>query len=124
MKGILKGMNLTLKHLFRKPITLQYPHERREIKRFRGMHVLDKEKCIACRLCEMTCPNNAITIELKEGREKSRNIEDYNYIVDIGRCLWCGFCEEVCPRNALMMTADYELSVYNKNELKINLSGD
>ncbi|RLI93984.1 MAG: NADH-quinone oxidoreductase subunit I, partial [Candidatus Altiarchaeales archaeon] len=69
-------------------------------------------------------PNNAITIELKEGREKSRNIEDYNYIVDIGRCLWCGFCEEVCPRNALMMTADYELSVYNKNELKINLSGD
>lgn len=124
MKGIIKGLMLTLKYaLTRKPITIEYPRAVRKSPNMRGMHKLDKGKCIVCRVCVNTCPNGSIKIELKKNKMKTKNIEDYDYTVNIGECLFCGLCEEACPTKALELTEDFELSVYERTDLLKNLSG-
>ena len=66
---LLQGLGVTLKNLFRRKITLQYPEEKTPMSpRFRGLHALRRypngeERCIACKLCEAVCPAKAITIE-------------------------------------------------------------
>ena len=43
VRAIVKGMGITLKHLFRKPVTIQYPFEKVPMyPRFRGMHFLER----------------------------------------------------------------------------------
>ena len=66
--GIAKGMALTLKHLFRKPITTQYPEERLTVsRRIRGNELAwSKEKCIGCFTCARSCPHGCIEIITSE----------------------------------------------------------
>ena len=66
---LLIGMKATLKHLLRyKPITLQYPHEKRTLPdNYRGMLALLRyddgtEKCVGCDLCEAACPSRVIRV--------------------------------------------------------------
>ena len=60
---------MTAKNVFYKKVTLMYPIEKGAIStRFRGEHVLRRytdgnERCISCKLCEVTCPALAITID-------------------------------------------------------------
>ena len=69
LRELLAGMGLTGKRLFSDKITVQYPEEKTpQSNRFRGLHALRRypngeERCIACKLCEATCPALAITIE-------------------------------------------------------------
>ncbi|MDI6814639.1 MAG: FAD-dependent oxidoreductase [Dehalococcoidales bacterium] len=69
-KGIAKGMALTFKHLFRKPITTQYPEERLTTsRRIRGNELVwDKEKCTGCATCAQSCPQGTILIIIGEGK--------------------------------------------------------
>ena len=66
---IVSGLWLTLKYMFKTPVTVNYPFEKGPISsRFRGEHALRRypngeERCIACKLCEAICPAQAITIE-------------------------------------------------------------
>jgi formate hydrogenlyase subunit 6/NADH:ubiquinone oxidoreductase subunit I len=58
---IINGMAITFKHMFMKPVTLQYPTERPKVaERYRGLHGLkvshSKAKCVACYLCPTVCP--------------------------------------------------------------------
>ena len=66
--GIAKGMALTFKHLFRKPITTQYPEERLVVsRRFRGNELAwDKEKCTGCFTCARSCPHTCIEVMTME----------------------------------------------------------
>lgn len=115
--GIIKGMILTLRTaFFEKNVTLQYPLERKE-RPYKGLHELDKDTCIACGLCAVNCPVDAIKIKQKVGHEKTRKIEDYEYKVNIGKCIWCGICENVCPKKSLKLTSKYEMSEYTKKKL-------
>lgn len=120
MKGILKGMNVTIRHVFHKPVTEEYPYVKRISKNYRGLHVVYEKKCTVCRVCENSCPNRSIKIELKNGKQKSKSISDYNYTIDIGKCMWCGLCAEVCPFKAIEMTPEFELSTYDKKNLIYN----
>ncbi|MBT4891209.1 MAG: NADH-quinone oxidoreductase subunit NuoI, partial [Rhodospirillales bacterium] len=78
------GMALTLRYMFRKKVTLNYPYEKGYLSpRFRGEHALRRypdgeERCIACKLCEAICPAQAITIESAERADGTRRTTRYD----------------------------------------------
>ncbi len=55
--------------------------------------VITHEKCNNCALCQLLCPDLAIT----------RNEETDRMEVDYGYCKGCGICAEFCPRKAIEM---------------------
>jgi len=60
---------LAMRYFFKPKVTLNYPFEKGSLSpRFRGELALRRypngeERCIACKLCEVICPAQAITIE-------------------------------------------------------------
>ncbi len=117
-KGIAKGMALTLKHLFRRPITTQYPEERLTTsRRIRGNELVwDKEKCTGCATCAKSCPQGAIQIVTSVSAEENK-YEVEKFEVDTGYCIFCGLCVESCPYEALFMGYAYERARYRRQEL-------
>jgi NADH-quinone oxidoreductase subunit I len=65
-----------------------------------------EERCIACKLCEVTCPALAITIESEEREDGSRRTTRYD--IDMTKCIFCGFCTEACPVDAIVETQEFE----------------
>lgn len=118
-RGIAKGMAVTFRHLFRHPITVQYPEQRlTPAPRFRGNQLIwDEERCNGCRACARACPVSIIDIETQKG-EKGLIVEKLE--VDFGRCLFCGLCVEACPVQALFMSRDYEKASYRRESLVMN----
>jgi len=116
-----KGLSLTLKYLFKRKVTINYPHEKNPISsRFRGEHALRRysngeERCIACKLCEAVCPAQAIVIEAKPRPDGSRRTTRYD--IDMTKCIYCGFCQEACPVDAIVEGPNFEFSTETRQEL-------
>lgn len=121
LRELLKGMALTMKYMFKTPITLQYPKEKTPMSpRFRGLHALRRypngeERCIACKLCEAVCPAMAITIESEQRDDGSRRTTRYD--IDLTKCIFCGFCEESCPVDSIVETHIHEYHGEKRGDL-------
>ena len=122
--GVAKGMALTFKHLFRKPITTQYPEERLTVsRRIRGNELVwDKERCTGCATCAKSCPQGAIQIITSVNTEENKYVVE-KFEVDNGHCIFCGLCVESCPYEALFMSYDYERARYRRQELVMAKEG-
>ena len=124
IRPLIVGFATTLKHLFKKPITVNYPEEKVPMfPKFRGKQVLMRdenglEKCVACGLCSVACPADAIYLEAAENDGTVAAGPRYASVYQIHktRCIFCGYCEEACPVGAIFMGKDYELAVYSKDD--------
>jgi len=117
-------MALTFKHLFRKPITTQYPEERLTVsRRIRGNELIwDRGKCTGCATCAKSCPQGAIRIVTSVSTEENKYLVE-KFEVDIGYCIFCGLCVESCPYDALFLSYDYERARYRRQELVMGKEG-
>jgi len=128
MASIWIGMNITLKHLFTPSITLQYPEEKWEMpERARNQLFNDIDDCIGCDQCARVCPVDCIYIECeKVGKDEDlgltskgtkKRLKVMRFDIDMALCCYCGLCTYPCPTECLVMTPNYEASVYDRTDL-------
>ena len=116
--GIIKGLTVTIRHLFRHPTVSQYPEQRLNIsRRFRGNELVwNQNKCTGCGTCAKTCPQGAIKIvTATDTTENKYAVEKYE--IDTGYCINCGLCVEACPYEALYFSHAFECARYRRGEL-------
>lgn len=134
VKALADGFATTFKHLFRKPITEEYPEYKRPLPaRSRARIILTRdpdgdERCVACYLCSAVCPVSCISMQSAE-RSNGRRYAKW-FRINFGRCIYCGLCEEACPTSSIQLTPNFDhckreiLSmVYEKEDLLVDHCG-
>ena len=102
---LLTGMKVTGREFFTPKVTEQYPENRATLKispRFRGRLIMPVDengnnKCIACGLCQMACP-------------------------DLGACMFCQLCVNACPHDAIRFDTEFENAVFDRSKLVLTLN--
>ncbi|WP_428330226.1 4Fe-4S dicluster domain-containing protein [Mucilaginibacter sp.] len=145
------GAKITLKHLFAShkqrellpasdtnyfkqlegTNTIQYPHQKLAIPEV-GRYQLDVEMddCIVCDLCAKVCPVNCIDIESIKATEAIGQTSDgttkrlyaAKFDIDMAKCMYCGLCTIVCPTECIVMTNQYDKSVFELSQLTYQFS--
>ncbi len=97
-----------IKYLFKKPVTVRYPFEKKEpASNYRGFHLNDWEKCTGCGNCADICPNKAIEMVEIPGLKAEPGRKNERPKIDYGRCCYCGLCVDICPSGSLRLSRDY-----------------
>lgn len=125
--SLVKGLEVTGKELVTPKVTEQYPENRATLKiadRFRATLAFDynadgTHKCIACGICQNSCPNGTIEVQTKmvetaDGKKKKKLDK---YVYDLGSCTFCMLCVTNCPTKAIKFTNEFEQSVYTRDKL-------
>ncbi|MDR2866053.1 MAG: 4Fe-4S binding protein [Methanomassiliicoccaceae archaeon] len=115
---VLKPMWVTLKKMFKttfhRPVTIMYPYEKEWLPdNYRGRPGLIYERCVGCGVCMRMCPTKCI--EIVDSDDNGKKVQRPQ--VNLGRCMMCGYCAEYCPVNAMIVTPDYELAAFTREEL-------
>lgn len=134
IKGTMQPFWVTLRNMFRKPVTVEYPEQMPVLpERYRARLILTRdpdgaERCVACHLCSAACPVDCISMQAAEAEDGRRYAAWFR--INFTRCIFCGLCTEACPTLAIQVTADFELSgrdplklVYEKEDLLVDHCG-
>jgi len=123
---IISGMSVSIRHLNRDEVTLEYPDVRDELPpRSRMSLFMNADECIACNQCARACPVNCIHIESEKRtkheqvpvtvvEQKKKMLRLTKYEIDLSQCCYCALCVEPCPTHCLYMTPEFEFSVVNE----------
>ncbi len=121
IKGTLQPFWVTLRYLFKRPVTITYPEQKRTPPpRYRARMILTRdpdgeERCVACHLCSAACPVDCISMQAAEREDGRRHAAWFR--INFARCIYCGLCAEACPTLAIQMSPEYELC--NRDPLKL-----
>lgn len=134
VRALASGFATTFVHLFRKPVTEEYPEVKRALPaRTRAVIVLTRdpdggERCVACYLCSAVCPVSCISMQAVEREDGRRHAAWFR--INFARCIYCGLCEEACPTSAIQLTPFFETCerdilklVYEKEDLLVDHQG-
>jgi NADH-quinone oxidoreductase subunit I len=124
VRAVTRAMGITLRNLFRKPVTVHYPDVQRPYPdRFRGILALAYEKdtgeeaCIGCRLCEYICPPQVIKVEMLKAEK--RNYAK-TFTLELYSCEFCELCVQVCPTDAIIMLKSFDLASADRRDLLLD----
>ena len=133
---IMVGMSITLKQMFRKSVTIQYPEQRLQLpERERNRLFVNMEDCIGCDQCAKACPVSCIDIDTvkavpgdivgktgttSQGKKKALHVTSFT--IDFAKCCFCQLCVFPCPTECIYMTDVFEYSTYSRKELKYQFS--
>lgn len=125
--SMLYGLFIVLKYMFKRPVTIRYPEEKRKLPaRSRGRHYLTKwedgaERCVGCELCAIVCPSQAIYVKPAQNDPEKPHSHGERYASDFQinmlRCIYCGYCEEACPTGAIVLSNEFNLASYSREAL-------
>lgn len=127
IRSLAGGMIVSFRQLIAKPVTQQYPENRKTLKiseRWRSELIMphdenNEHSCTACSICMMNCPNGTINVTwdmvtTEDGKKKKvLNKHLWNY----GMCTFCNLCVITCPSNAIEFNNDFEGAVFDKSKL-------
>jgi NADH-quinone oxidoreductase subunit I len=109
-------MMVTMRTLFRKPFTIEYPEEIRPIPVNARTNLLwFEERCTGCSTCAQACPDGCILVHTSPREDGSLNIERYE--IDFRLCMYCGLCVEACPYEAIQAGGPLNDATYDFDEL-------
>ena len=121
------GLWITLRHAFRRPVTVEYPYETLPMTaRYRGHIELTRDeqtgqpKCIVCMACQRACPSACITVDGLKAEGATRKVPT-TYKLDFTTCSLCGLCVESCNFDALHFSKDYNLASIRKQDYVMDL---
>jgi NADH-quinone oxidoreductase subunit I len=119
--GVIKGFGITMRNMFRGPITLQYPERRPDIPERARWAVHSRfnddgtPKCTACLICVKECPDHVLRLFSSPKAEGGKRIDAYVY--ELGACMMCGLCVAACPFDAIEMSHEFELATRAHDDL-------
>ena len=73
---------------------------------FRGVPLLDPEKCILCGRCGKVCPAGAISLRTSPTEKSVR--------IFVGHCIFCSECARICPVSAITMSKIWDTAVTDR----------
>jgi len=127
LPAIAQGLGTTIKHMFMRKVTQQFPEERPKLPaNYRGVHRLNRDengrvKCVACYMCSTACPARCIDIVAAASpwpdREKYPEVKRVyserfrgRHILTTRedgttRCVACYMCSTACPAECITIQA-------------------
>lgn len=121
------GMWITFIHMFRRRVTVDYPHKSLVMTpRYRGHIDLTKDektgqpKCIVCMACQRACPSGCIKLDGVKPEGATRKVLT-SYTLNFTTCSLCGLCVESCNFAALKFSKEYNLASLRKEDYQMDL---